>query len=261
MVRCQRSSLLGLVGLAAWGLLSGVLARGSDGGLEADAALARIGVSRGICVLLGEASEPCVRLARESELTFFIQSPEDVTALCREADEAGLLGTRIVVSQGDYRQLHLADDLADAVLVGPSATGSGGVATSELLRVLRPGGKAFVGAEEIVKPAPPGTDEWTHPYHTPDNNPQSDDQVARRPFLTHFLAEPWYCPLGQITVISGGRMFKAFGDRSSALPQEALLNKLLALSAYNQRFSGACSFYLSSLGHESPGSDRQNTSN
>src|SRR4029434_3312203 len=51
--------------------------------------------------------------------------------------------------------------------------------------------------------------------------------------MTHFLAEPWYCPLTQMTVVSGGRMFKAFGERSSATQQEDMLNKLIAMSAYN----------------------------
>src|SRR5262245_32363982 len=36
-----------------------------------------------------------------------------------------------------------------------------------------------------------------------------------------------------MTVVSGGRMFKTFGERSSAKPQEDMLNKLIAMSAYN----------------------------
>src|SRR5262249_4262238 len=130
---------------------------------------------------------------------------------------------------GDLRRLHLADDLADAVVVGPGAN----VPAPELLRVLRPGGKALLGQKEVVKPFPDGVDEWTHPYHGPDNNPQSADRRLRRPYLTHFLAEPWYCPLPEMSVVSAGRIFKAFGDRSSARPQEALINTLLAMNAFN----------------------------
>ncbi len=197
--------------------------------------LASIGVKRGICVLLGDKIGLSIPLARHCELTFFVQSTSaaEVAALAKKADAAGLLGTRIIVHQGPYSRLHLADNLADAIIVGKGATGPGGVAQAELLRVLRPEGKALLPSGELVKAAERFTDEWTHPYHGPDNNPQSLDQVARRPFLTHFLAEPWYCPLTQMTVISGGRMFKAFGDRSSARPQEDLLNKLIALSAFN----------------------------
>jgi outer membrane protein assembly factor BamB len=200
---------------------------------EAATLIEKIGTSRGWCVVLGDPrGELALELARQSELTVFVQSPRDdeVAAICKAADAAGLLGTRMYVQQGEYRRIHLADDLADAVIV---AAGAAGPPQEELLRVLRPAGKALVGGAEITKPYAPDTDEWTHPYHGPDNNPQSADQAARRPYLTHFMAEPWYCPLSQMTVVSGGRMFKVFGDRSSARPQEQYINTLVALSAFN----------------------------
>lgn len=194
-------------------------------------ALAQMGVERGLCVLVGEEASLALPLARKSELTIFVQlaDAKEVAELRAKLDVAGLLGTRVHVRQGSYDRLHLADDLADAMRVGKTAT----ISKDEVLRVLRPHGKAQLGAMELVKPAAKGTGEWTHPYHAADNNPQASDQVARRPFLTHFLAEPWYCPLTQITVVSGGRMFKAFGDRSSAKPQEDLLGKLIAMNVYN----------------------------
>ncbi|HYT91066.1 MAG TPA: hypothetical protein VEL76_20305, partial [Gemmataceae bacterium] len=224
-----------LLSLALLVALPASWARGQDDPAVAKATLANIGVSRGLCVLLGDSAALAVPLAQHSELTVYVQttSADEANALRTKADAAGLLGTRIFVHQGDYRRLHLANDLADAIIVGPTAQGPAGVAKAELLRILRPDGKALLAKIELVKPPPQDTDEWTHPYHTPDNNPQSNDLQARRPFLTHFLAEPWYCPLTQITLVSGGRMFKAFGDRSSAKPQEDLLNKLIAMNAYN----------------------------
>src|SRR5262249_59185859 len=98
------------------------------------------------------------------------------------------------------------------------------VVKEELLRILRPEGKALLGDMQLVKPYPATTDEWSHPYHLPDNNPNSADRLARRPYLTHFMVEPWYCPLSQMTVISGVRMFKAFGDLSSPNPHDAMIN-------------------------------------
>jgi outer membrane protein assembly factor BamB len=224
-------------------------------GADAAALISRIGTPRGICVVLGDPrGTMALELARGSELTLFVQlmRDEDVAAARKNADDAGLLGTRIYVQKGSATHINLADDLADAVIVADAAAG---VPREELMRVLRPQGKAITltprpttssrvprsqrerertaGETELVKPYARGTDEWTHPYHGPDNNPMSNDQVARRPYLTHFMVEPWYCPLQQMTVISGGRMFKTFGDRSSARPQEGLLNKLLAMSAFN----------------------------
>ena len=63
---------------------------------------------------------------------------------------AGLLGKRIYVERGSWKRVHLADNLADAVLVGPTARGRGGVSQAELLRVLRPGGKALLGDGKVL---------------------------------------------------------------------------------------------------------------
>ena len=222
---------LHLVGQLFLVLVGPVAGWGADN--DAAALLQKLPTKRGLCVVLGDPQGTLsLELARASELMLFVQSPKpaEVQAARKAADAAGLLGTRIYVQQGDYTHLNLANDLADAVIV---ANPTLAVSREELLRVLRPEGKAIIGATEFSKPYTAGTDEWTHPYHAPDNNPQSNDQVIRRPYLTHFMAEPWYCPLSQMTVVSGGRMFKVFGDRSSARPQEDLINMMMAMSAYN----------------------------
>ncbi|MGB2821843.1 MAG: PQQ-binding-like beta-propeller repeat protein, partial [Phycisphaerae bacterium] len=109
----------------------------------------------------------------------------------------------------------------------------GAVARAEVLRVLRPGGKALLGGEVLTKPVPEGIDDWTHPYHGPDNNPQSTDQLARAPYLTQFLATPlWGCQ-PQVTVMAGGRAFRAFGHMAFRAYQNAAINTLYAMSSYN----------------------------
>jgi outer membrane protein assembly factor BamB len=193
------------------------------------AILAKIGAGKGIAVLVGAASDSAVELARQSDWTFFVQQPHAAADKLRVAlDGAGLLGKRVIVQDG-IGSLYLADDLADAIVV-PGGTQ---LAEEEVLRVVRPEGKAFLGERTLTKPFRKGTDEWSHPYHGPDNNPQSQDEVLQRPYLTHHMVEPWYCPLPMQSVISGGRVFKVFGDRSSAKPQEALINKLLCMNAFN----------------------------
>jgi outer membrane protein assembly factor BamB len=221
-----RIRLLAVV--VAWTLI-GSYSRGQDP--SAKALLDTIGVSKGICVLIGEAGRHAGALAKESELTLFVQVADDREAqpLRVALDAAGLLGRRVYVQQGDFKRLHLADDLADA-LIAPAGSA---VAEAEALRVVRPEARVLLGDKTVVKTFRPGTDEWSHPYHGPDNNPQSNDTVLRRPYLTHFMAEPWYCPLPMMSVVSGGRIFKVFGNRSSAKPQEALVNKLMAMSAFN----------------------------
>lgn len=174
-----------------------------------------------------------IELARASELTVYVQlgDADEVAAARRAAESAGLLNRRVYVEQGSDTRLHLADNLADLVVLVSDAPGR--VPEAEVLRVLRPGGKGWLGKETITKPMPQGVDQWTHPYHGPDNNPQSADQIARAPYLTQFLAEPYYGPMPEVTVISGGRMFKAFGSRAFLRPQWPVLNTLMAFNAYN----------------------------
>ena len=80
---------------------------------------------------------------------------------------------------------------------------------------------------------PDGIDDWSHPYHGPDNNPQSRDQIARGPYLTQFLADPRYAPLPQLAVAAGGRVFKAFGHIAFKEREEPWLDTLAAFNGYN----------------------------
>jgi len=195
--------------------------------------LEKIGVTSGICVVLGDTKcELALQLARESQLLVYVQLPQvqDFVTACKIVDKAGLYGTRIFIEKGDLTRLHLADNLADAlVTVGEAA----GISQAEALRVLRPGGKALIGDKVLVKPFPEGIDDWSHPYHGPDNNPQSKDRIIRAPYLTQFLAEPRYAPVPQVAVASAGRVFKAFGHVAFKTREEPYLNKLVAFNGYN----------------------------
>jgi outer membrane protein assembly factor BamB len=198
---------------------------------QADSILENVGATRGICVVLGDgAAELAVELARKSELLIYVQLPDAkvVQAARQAADAAGLYGTRIFVEKGAANKLNLADNLADAV-VGQAP----GVPDAEVLRVLRPRGKAVLGDRVLVKPPASGVDDWSHPYHGPDNNPQSNDRVVKAPYLTQFLAEPRYAPVPQVAVVSAGRAFKAFGHVAFKAREEPYLNKLVAFDGYN----------------------------
>ena len=231
--------------LPSWVLVFSVLAlalaaRTTAAEREAGAALEKVGIRKGICVVLGlpPAAQPefVADLAKGSELLVYFQSPspEEVNEVRQSAEEAGLLGRRIFVDRGDWKSIHLADNLAGAVLVAPAADSS--IDREELLRVLHPEGKAVFASEkseEIVKPFPEGIDAWSYPYHGADNNPQSADSVARAPYLTQFIAEPKFCPSPAVTVAAGGRIFRACGHLAHKTNQNAMLNTLLAANAYN----------------------------
>ncbi|NQT40977.1 MAG: hypothetical protein HQ581_26025, partial [Planctomycetes bacterium] len=147
------------------------------------AAVKQVKLQRGICVVLGvtegEGANLPIDVARGSELTVYFQSPSarEVAAVREAAEKAGLLGTRVFADRGSWDRIHLADNLAGAVHVAPGAEKK--IAREEILRVLHPRGKAIIGDDELVKPFPKGGASWRHPYHGPDNNPQSPDALAR----------------------------------------------------------------------------------
>ena len=210
------------------------LRRSAEAAPSVQAILKQLDLPRGLCALVGDRqAELAIQIARASELQVYLQLAEakDVEAARRAADAAGMLNHRVYADRGSDGRIHLADNLADAVVV--CGTPRASPAKEEVLRVLRPGGTAWLGAETLTKPVPPGIDQWTHPYHGPDNNPQSADQVARAPYLTQFLAEPYYGPMPEMTVASGGRIFKAFGSRAFLRPQWPVPNTLIAMNGYN----------------------------
>lgn len=189
-------------------------------------------VPRGIIVCVGEgATASALALARETEFIVYCQFTDVATAEAerRAIDRAGFYGTRVFVGEGDSNHLLLADDIADGLVAASGAL----LPEPEALRVVRPGGKVWLGDRQLTKPIPAGIDDWSHPYHGPDNNPVSRDQVIRAPYLTQFLADPRYAPLPQVAVAAGGRVFKAFGHIAFKLREEPWLNTLAAFNGYN----------------------------
>jgi len=200
--------------------------------------LKQIGLNRGLCVILGEDEQVgrlAIDLARNSELTLYLQMSrtEDATSIRKQFDAAGLLGTRIYVTEGTIESIKLGDRLADAVILTEPTDGPDGVSGAELLRVVHPGGKIITGKSVEVVSEPVGTGQWSHPYHGPDNNPQGDDLIARAPYLTQFLAAPYYGPMPQVTVAAGGRVFKVFGHIAFKRREWPLVGKLICLNGYN----------------------------
>ncbi len=189
-------------------------------------------VPRGLYVVLGDGSpESALRLATHQGVTLLWQSPnqETVDAVSRAAESAGLLGVSVFVSCGKLDRIALADGLADAVWPFDDAP----LNETEAWRVLKPQGLLCRDSGIETKPIPEGSGAWSHPYHGPDNNPQADDQIARAPYRTRFLAAPWFGPMPAMTVASGGRLFKAFGHLAFKPREWPMLGQLVAMDAYN----------------------------
>lgn len=190
---------------------------------------------RGLWLLHGDVDpDAAIALAKKSEITYFLQYPD--AKKVREAriaiDKAGMLNTRIYVDQGKLDSIHLSDNLADVALVMGDAAKNKKV-RAEVMRVLRPGGILDTEGRKETKPFSKKADDWSHPYHGPDNNTYSTDKLAQGPFLTKFMAEPWYAAMPQMTVISGSKIFKVWGNRSSKQPSWSSLNTLTCMNAFN----------------------------
>ena len=194
----------------------------------------QLGVNRGVIAVIGLPSEDpaeLVELAEQTEAILYVQDDdEEALGDLREALRShGLLGQRVFVDAGTFDKLQLADNVADGALIAASAN----VDQQEVLRILRPRGLAVHGDRKLEKPVPEGIDEWTHPYHSPDNNPQSNDQLVRGDMRTQFLAVPKFSPMPEQTVVAGGRIFKAMGHIAHKANQNEWLNTLLCINAYN----------------------------
>ncbi len=211
---------------------------GADGSAEEIRnVLNRIEIKNDICVVLGlpnkEIRSLLSEFVTERNLIVYFQSPDlnEVATMRQAADRRGSLGTRVFVEEGDLNSVHLAGNLAGMVFVSASARDS--VSEKELLRVVYPGAAVVIGGKQITKPHADNTDSWSHPYHGPDNNPQSTDQRARAPYITQFLAHPMFCPMPEISVAAGGKVFRAFGNIAHKANQNEMLNTLICANAYN----------------------------
>lgn len=227
------------------------------------------GIFRGICTLLGgDDGEFLGRLAVElgwddGFLVHVWADRDDVVEQARKiAADEGLHGRSVIVEKGNPERLPYADSTVDIVVASAPGESSGKVSLKEVLRVLRPGGKALLAsvvsaaslekwleAEEIsgasmhraddrfwatvTKPRPAGEGDWSHIEHGPDNNPVAEDALIKAPYMTKWLGQPYYIAMPAITVAASGRIFLATGHIAHHQREEAWLNTLIARNGYN----------------------------
>jgi len=101
----------------------------------------------------------------------------------------GLCG-KVTVERWSGDELPYIDNLVNLVV----AENLGRVSMKEVMRVLSPGGAAYVKSKskwtKTSKPRPKDIDEWTHFLHDASGNAVSEDQVAGPPRRMQWLAAP-----------------------------------------------------------------------
>lgn len=229
---------------------------------EASDLITRAKLQRGICCVLGagDGTLPLALAGNSEMLIHVLESDADaVQQLRRQADEAGYSIRRVVVEKGDPAALPHADNTIDLVITN-RADLLDSLKASDMLRALRPEGVAIVGGMnarvalrawtsqverakswsdshgdwvQFSKPVPPGIGEWSHWEKSADNNPVSEDTFIKAPYMTQFMAKPWYIGMPAVTTAAGGRTFLAMGHIAHHKREWGALNRLIARNGYN----------------------------
>jgi len=150
----------------------------------------------------------------------------------------GLYG-RVSVDRLTGPRLPYADHLVNLVV----SEGPGEVPTAEVMRVLCPGGVAYLKKDgewaATVKPRPARIDEWTHYLHGPDNNAVAKDTVAGPPRRLQWVCGPrWARSHDHLSTVSamvsaGGRVFYIVDEGSIASVALPPKWALVARDAFN----------------------------
>ena len=208
---------------------------------DAKQILSATGVQGGLIVHLG---------CGDGKLTAALRAGDGYLVHGLDADRANVAKARAYVeSLGVYGNVAIdewvgpalpyADNLVNLVV----AADLGKVAMSEVMRVLCPGGMAYVRQNgtwnQTVKPWPDAIDDWPHYLHGPDNNAVSEDSVVGPPRHFQWISKPRFSRshdhLASVSgvVSSGGRLFYIVDKGSIAFAAASPRWRLVARDAFN----------------------------
>ena len=233
-VALRKTSLLVLAILTA-GLLP---SRASgDGARQARNILESTGVRGGLVVHVGCGGGELTTALRAGDgylVHGLARDAEDVAKAREHIRQKGLVG-KLSVARLAGKKLPYADDLVNLVV----AEKLGNVPMAEILRVLAPGGVAWIGGRTTVKPRPKTIDEWTHYLHGPDGNPVAHDaQIGHLRRLRWVAGPRWarhHDHMASMTslVSAGGRLFYIFDEGLTASIQLPSRWHVIARDAFN----------------------------
>ncbi len=273
-MRRGRPLLVSVVLLTLFAGVSAVAAATAPKTDEAELAehlLAKASIRKGICAVLGSADGKLpLAIVRASDFLVDVREPraERAEAAANVVDVQGLWVRRIVVENGPLTPLPWASGTVDLLIATElSSADFAELNPAEVMRVLRPAGKAILGCRrgvgdavaarelkgrlgklkvtvtedafgvwaEVTKGVPEGIDSWSHWEKGPDNNPVSNDQVIKPPYTLQWLGKPYYVAMPAVTTAAGGRTFVALGNITHHRREWPTLLTLTARSGYNGR--------------------------
>ena len=203
------------------------------------------GVQGGIVVHLGCGNGKLTAALRESS-RYTVHGLEADPAKVAEArsyiQAKGIYGP-VSVERYSGSVLPYTDNLINLVVVQDA----GNVTRNEIMRVLAPGGAAYVRRngkwKKFVKAWPDNIDQWTHFLHDASNNAVADDSVVGPPRSLQWVAPPLWLrshetPSGiQAPVSAAGRLFYFLDEGLIGITDERLPDRwsLICRDAFNGR--------------------------
>jgi len=214
-------------------MLAATVVRGADVAELAKSS----GVKGGIIVHLGcaDGRETAKLLLNERFLVHGLDADAEKVRQARKHIDGLKLYGRVSVAKYDGKKLPYTNDLVNLLI---DSTG-GQVPRAEIMRVLVPGGVAFMDGKRIVKPWPAEIDEWTHYLHGADNNAVADDKRVDLPRSVQWVSHPrWgrsHEELASMSaaVIAGGRVYYIVDEAPLASIRFLGSWKLVARDAFN----------------------------
>ena len=204
--------------------------------------LQRSGLKGGLVVHVG-CGDGDLAAALAAAGPFLVQGLESDAATVARARsrlaDAGLYG-KVSIARWDGKRLPYVDNLVNLLVCERPEM----VSREEVLRVLAPGGLAWLGPADgtprlIKKPWPKEMDQWTHYFHGPDGNPVSNDLLVAPPRRLRWVGSPrWsrhhdHMASMSALVTAGGRLFYILDEGSRASIQLPSHWALIARDAFS----------------------------
>lgn len=196
------------------------------------------GIKGGIIVLIGckDGKSLAELLVNDRFLVHGLDVDATRIAEVRDSLRSDRLYGTVSAAVYDGEHLPYTDNLINLLVLEGSQSR---LSQEEMLRVLVPGGVAMVNGKKIIKPVPPGIDEWTHFLHEADNNAVANDTVVAAPRTIQWVSYPkWARSHEEAASVSAvvsarGRVFAIIDEAPNVSIRFMADWKLVARDAFN----------------------------
>ncbi len=210
-------------------------------GLSVRQILDATGIKGGLVVHVGcgDGKLTAALRSNDSYIVHGLAATADELATARQTVRAAGAYGKVSIDRLSGRGLPYSDNVVNLVV----AEDLGSIGMKEVMRVLCPGGVAYVKQggkwSKTVKPRPKEMDEWTHYMYDATGNAVCNDTIVGPPARLQWVGGPrWgrhheHMSSLSAAVSSGGRLFYIFDEGSRASIQLPPKWKLIARDAFS----------------------------